>query len=169
MNGIDTRHARLIAAMTSYDKGDVKRIQHFIKVHDIAATIGRLEKLDDETLSVLETAAIVHDIGIHNCEKKYGGRHDGKLQEKEGPAEADKLLRSLGGYRDDEIARVCWLVAHHHTYVDIVGMDYQILVEADFLVNMFEDDMCMNAIRNVRERVFKTATGIKLLDDMFGL
>ena len=48
-----------------------------------------MEKLDTETLFILEAAALVHDIGIKNAEKKFG-RCDGKLQEQEGPEEAGK-------------------------------------------------------------------------------
>ena len=33
------QHAKLIQAMVEYDKGDVPRIQHFMKVHDFAVTI----------------------------------------------------------------------------------------------------------------------------------
>lgn len=66
---MELQHAKLIQAMVAYDRGDAMRIQHFMKVHDFAATIGRLENIDEETLFVLETAAIVHDIGIHLSEK----------------------------------------------------------------------------------------------------
>ena len=69
---MELQHAGLIAAMIAYDKGDPMRIQHFIKVHDFAAVIGRLENVDKDTLFVLETVAIVHDIGIHISEQKYG-------------------------------------------------------------------------------------------------
>mgnify|MGYP000340972515 FL=1 len=36
--------------------------------------------------------------------------------------------------------RVAYLIGHHHTYDKIEGMDYQILVEADFLVNILRQD-----------------------------
>jgi uncharacterized protein len=163
---MELQHARLIAAMIAYDKGDPMRIQHFIKVHDFAAVIGRLENIDKDTLFVLETAAIVHDIGIHISEQKYG-RCDGKLQEQEGPREAESLLKSVGGYTDEQIARVCWLVGHHHTYSHIDGMDYQILVEADFLVNIYEDKIEKSAVASVRQKIFKTKSGIAFLDAMF--
>lgn len=42
--------------------------------------------------------------------------------------------------------RVCWLVGHHHTYTDIRDLDYQILVEADCLVNLYEDDAPRSAV-----------------------
>ena len=64
--------SQLLGAMISYYNGDPRRIQHFIKVHDLARTIGILEGLDSETLYILESAAAVHDIGIRMCELKYG-------------------------------------------------------------------------------------------------
>lgn len=163
---MELQHAGLIAAMIAYDKGDPMRIQHFIKVHDFAAVIGRLENVDKDTLFVLETVAIVHDIGIHISEQKYG-RCDGKLQEQEGPREAESLLTRVGGYTDEQIARVCWLVGHHHTYSNIDGIDYQILVEADFLVNIYEDKIEKSAVATVRHKIFKTKSGIAFLDAMF--
>ncbi len=39
----------------------------------------------------------------------------------------------------DVSERVQYLIAHHHTYGNIDEMDYQILVEADFLVNIMEE------------------------------
>ena len=160
------QHAKLIAAMVAYDRGDPMRIQHFMKVHDFAATIGTLTGLDAETQFILETAAIVHDIGIHISEQKYGSS-SGKYQEKEGPDEARKLLTFVGGYTEEQTERVRYLVGHHHTYANIDGLDYQILVEADFLVNIFEDHLSENAIESTRRKIFKTEAGLQLLNDMY--
>lgn len=77
---MNPKHARLTTLMTAYNAGDPKRIQHFIKVYQLASVIGTSEQLDEETLFILETAAIVHDIGIHISEQKYGAC-DGKHQE----------------------------------------------------------------------------------------
>jgi uncharacterized protein len=163
---MDNRLNALIRNMMDYDAGDAKRIQHFMKVHYFSYLIGTGEGLDAETRFVLETAAVVHDIGIHLSEQKYGVS-DGKHQEQEGPAEARALLEKTGGYTPGQIERVCWLVGHHHTYHDIGGIDHQILVEADFLVNLYEDGMAEEAVRKVRERIFRTATGIRLLDTVY--
>lgn len=157
--------AELTAAMTAYDKGDAMRIQHFIKVHSFAAVIARLENVDEATRFILEAAAIVHDIGIHISETKYGSCA-GPYQEAEGPGEAQRLLDSVGGLTEEQTARVCWLVGHHHTYKDIKDIDHQILVEADFLVNLYEEEASEQVIRNVRRKIFRTPTGLKLLDDM---
>lgn len=154
--------------MVEYDSPDAKRIQHFIKVHDIAATIGKNEGLSEETLFILESAAILHDIGIHPAEAKYGNSN-GKYQEELGPKEADSLLQKLGEYTTEQISRICYLIGHHHTYTNIDGIDYQILVEADFLVNIFEDNLSKETITTVKNTIFKTTTGLQLLHDMFGI
>ncbi len=158
--------AALSIAMIRYFKDDPRRIQHFLKVHTLARLIGQGEHLDTETQFTLEAAALVHDIGIKRAEEKYG-RCDGRLQEQEGPPEAEKLLKALG--LDDRITeRIRYLVGHHHTYREIHGDDYRILVEADFLVNLYEDQSDAPAIRSVYQKIFVTETGKELFQMMYG-
>ena len=163
-----TKIQELALAMISYDNGDPKRIQHTTKVHAYAALIGIGEGLDEETQFILESAALVHDIGIRASEKKYG-HQNGKLQEQEGPAVATELLTRLGGYTEEQKERICWLVAHHHTYHASDDMDYQILIEADFLVNLYEDNEPTESIRAVRDNIFKTKSGLRMLSEMFNV
>lgn len=158
---------RLIVRMMEFDTKDAKRIQHFLKVYEFAHLIGTKEGLEKETQKILEIAAILHDIGIHPSEEKYG-RCDGKLQEQEGPAYARELLQEFPEVTEEEIERICYLIAHHHTYKNVQGMDHQILLEADFLVNAFEDELPQTAIDTFKEKVFETRSGIKLLEIMFG-
>ena len=49
------------------------------------------------------------------------------------------------------------------------GMDYQILVEADFLVNLFENASTRKVIRSVDTKIFRTAAGRRILHAMFAL
>ena len=142
----------LILKMISYDHGSPERIQHFLKVHSFAKTIAVSEHLDEKTLFITEAAAIVHDIGIRLCLEKYGDGN-GKLQEKEGPVLAEQMLSELG-FEKDVIERVSFLVGHHHTYTGIDGLDYQILVEADFLVNLFEGNTDTAHIRATYDNIF---------------
>ncbi len=165
---MDNLHARLIEAMIAYDRGDVKRIQHFVKVHDFAATIASMENLDSDTTFILEAAAILHDIGIHRSEAVYGDC-GGKHQEELGPAEARTLLEQVGGFTTEQVQRICFLIAHHHTYRGIDALDWQILIEADYLVNSFEDNLCTDAVRRFAQNVFKTQSGKRLLAVMWGL
>ena len=158
---------KVTTAMIDYYQGQPKRIQHFLKVHAYAKLIGEQEGLDKEILDILEVAALTHDIGIKISEEKYGSSN-GKYQEKEGPAVAEPMLCALG-YDEAVIDRVLFLIAHHHTYTGIEGEDYQILVEADFLVNLFEDGSSRETAEKVRENIFKTKTGIELLNHIFEL
>lgn len=73
------------------------------------------------------------------------------------------------GYTPEKIERICYLVGHHHTYNMVDGLDYQLLVEADFMVNFYEDGMPKENIAKAVERIFKTESGIKLVKTMFGL
>ena len=146
---------------------DAKRIQHFCKVHSYAKLIAETENVDKKCLFIIETAALTHDIGIHVCEEKYGNCN-GKSQEKEGPAIAKKLLEKLG-FDKDVSDRVQYLIAHHHTYDNIDGIDYQILVEADFLVNIMESDLSKEATLKAYHTIFKTTCGKTICKEMFGI
>ena len=157
----------LILKMFDYYSGDPARIQHLIKVHSFAKMIGVIEGLDAGTLNILEIAAIVHDIGIKPAEEKYGNA-GGKLQEQEGPPVAREMLTSMG-QEAFLIDRVSFLIAHHHTYADVIGIDYQILIEADFLVNMYESHMTKENIVAAYENNFRTAAGKLLCQKMFRL
>lgn len=157
----------LTRKMLAFNTGDAKRIQHLLKVHRFAQLIGRMEGLDDHTRMVLECAALVHDIGIRPAEAKYGSC-TGKLQEQEGPAYARPMLQELG-LDPADIDRICYLVGHHHTYTGIDGADYQILVEADFLVNLYEDGVSEEGIRRARDTIFRTRSGRDLCAEIYGI
>jgi HD superfamily hydrolase len=63
--------------------------------------------------------------------------------------------------------RIDFMIAHHHTYTDIDGIDLQILLEADFLVNADEMKLKKEAIEEMMRKVFKTETGIRYLKALF--
>lgn len=156
---------RLCKETIAYDCGDPKRIQHFIKVHAFAKLIAESEGIDAHMRFVLEAAAYLHDIGIHKAEDLLGDC-GGKNQEKLGPGEAAPILERCG-FSEADAQRVCFLIAHHHTYTGIDGADWQILLEADMLVNLFEDGAGERAACSALERVFKTEAGRELCRQMF--
>ena len=158
------RKDKLILEMIEYDKGNPWMIQHFIKVHEFSRILGVMEGLDEKTLETLEVSAIVHDVGIKAAKEKYG-QSNGKLQEKEGPLFAERMLEKIG-YDKELIERVSYLVAHHHTYNDIDGIDYQILVEADFLVNLYEEESSIESIKSTYEKIFRTQSGKEMCSQM---
>ncbi len=158
---------RLIFAMIDYYAGDPKRIQHFLKVHSFAKLIGQREGLDGSALRTLEAAAVVHDIGIKIAEQKFNSSA-GKYQEQEGVQPAYDMLTALG-FDIGCVQRVCYLVGHHHTYDAVDGSDYQILIEADFLVNLYEDGASEAAVRAAYEKIFRTQAGKQLCRTIFSI
>lgn len=159
--------SEIAAKMIKYSDGNLHDINHFLKVYAYARTIGECENLDGKTQEILEVSAIMHDIACPLCREKYGNTN-GQYQEAEGAVLAGEFLKD-SGYSDEFIKRVVFLVGHHHTLKDIEGMDYQILIEADYLVNADESAYSEANIRNMMEQVFKTETGISLLKSIYKL
>ena len=122
--------------------------------------------MDETAQFTLEAAAILHDIACPLCRRKYGSA-PGTLQEKEGKPLAE------GFFKDTDIPkaiqqRIVYIVSHHHTYTGVDGIDYQIMLEADFLVNADEGHESTQGIQTFGDKVFKTPTGIRLLHDLYG-
>lgn len=151
--------------MIACSGGALHDIDHFLKVWSLARTIGELEGLDRHTQTVLELAALVHDIACPLCREKYGDTN-GKHQELESPPLVEAFFADLPVARSD-VERISWLVAHHHTYTNVDGSDHQILLEADFLVNAGESHYSQQMIQNFRQRVFRSQAGLCLLDSIF--
>lgn len=151
--------------MIEYYGSDVRRINHFLKVHSFASIIAKNENVDKRTLEIIEIAAYTHDIGIKLSEQKYNSSA-GKYQELEGPVEAMKLFKGIG--LDSDIAqRVCYIIGHHHTYDNIDSIDYQIVVEADFIVNLYEDNASKSAVQSAYDNIFKTKSGKHIIETMY--
>lgn len=159
--------SELIRKMIACSKGNLHDIAHFMKVYAYAKTIGECEHLDENTQLMLEVAAVLHDIACPLCREKYGNT-EGKYQEQEGAVLAADFLKDTD-FSEELIERVSYLVGHHHTLTQIEGMDYQILIEADYLVNADESHYHRDNIRNMYEKVFRTKTGRALLWEIYGL
>jgi hypothetical protein len=161
--------SRAICEMVAfYDRTSTVRlhdINHFMKVWGFARTIGLGEGLDDKTQLIVELAAVAHDIACPLCREKYGNT-DGKKQEEEGAPLARKFYQNYP-LSEEQRRRICYLVGHHHTYNQADGIDYQIMLEADFLVNADESRLSREAIRKFRDHVFRTGTGKRLLESMY--
>lgn len=156
---------KALNSMINYNSPDIRRINHAIKVYSFAVNIAEEEACDKETFNTIAYAAILHDIGIHEAEKKYCSSA-GKFQEIEGPLVARELLKDFE-ISDKIKNRIFYLIGNHHTYDKIDGIDFQILVEADFLVNIYEDEISMSSVESIRNKIFKTKKGIELLDTLY--
>ena len=153
--------SQIMEKMIAFSDGNLHDIDHLIRVWTYSKTIGELEGLDAQTQLVLEVAAITHDIACPLCREKYGNTN-GKMQEKEGEVLARDFL-SATDFTSCQIDRITYLVGHHHTFNDVDGLDYQILLEADYLENAIENNYAKENIENFLERICKTAAGKKLI------
>lgn len=158
---------KIFEKMVDFYAGNRSDVAHFVKVHAYARQIGLLECLDAGLLETLEIAAIVHDIACPICREKYGNTL-GSNQERE----SETVLRPFLAEFDlapEQLERVVHLVTHHHTYTDVDGLDYRILLEADFLVNADESNYPRETIEHFRDNVYRTASGLRLLKSIYGV
>lgn len=157
--------AEIARKMVAYSNGNRHDVNHFMKVWAFAKTIGECEGLDKASQDILEIAAIVHDIACPLCREKYGNTN-GKYQEQEGPALVIAFLKD-SGLSKEMVSRIAYLVGHHHTFHDIDGLDYQILVEADYIVNADESQYSRENAENTLKQIFRTQTGSEILKSVY--
>ena len=159
--------SQIMERMLVFSDGNIHDIDHMIRVWTYAKTIGELEGLDAETQYILEIAAITHDIACPLCREKYGNTN-GKHQEAEGAPLVRAFLADTG-VSPAQIDRIAWLVSHHHSFSDIDGLDYQILLEADYIANASENGYSRENVMNFMEKVMKTENGKRLLNAVMRL
>lgn len=156
---------QIMVDMIKYYDKDIRRINHAIKVYGFAETICEKEDISEIQRYIVKLSAILHDIGIKEAEKKYNSSA-GKYQEIEGPPIARGILQK---YRieEDILERVDYLIGNHHSYGNIDNIDIQILIEADFLVNIDENKIDKESVISIKNKYFKTKTGLEILNSMY--
>ncbi len=159
--------SEILRKMFAYSNGNIHDIDHLIRVWTYAKTIGELEGIDKDTQFILEVAAITHDIACPICREKYGNTN-GKHQEEEGIPLVKAFLSDCD-MSESQIERVAYLVGHHHTLQEIDGIDYQILIEADYIANATENGYSRENIENFMRKIMKTESGKRLTQDIFCL
>ena len=157
--------SQIMEKMIAFSDGNIHDIDHFIRVWTYARTIGELENLDRETQFLLEVAAITHDIACPLCRVKYGNTN-GKYQEEEGVPMVKEFLSDIG-IAEEVIDRVAFLVGHHHTFSGIDGIDYQILIEADYIANATENGYGQESVVNFMQKIMKTEGGKQILKAIY--
>jgi hypothetical protein len=147
---------RLIAEMKRVFGTDERRIRHALAVLEGAEELLRTEAGDP---LVVRAAAILHDIGILEAERKHGSAA-GRFQEMEGPPIARHILADLG-LGVGVIDHVCRIVGNHHSARDIDTPEFRILWDADWLVNLPGEFPSLDpaALKAVIDRTFKTPAG----------
>lgn len=150
--------------MMEYFGVDRRRIEHALGVARHAENILRHEPGDRE---VVLAAAFLHDIGIHEAERKYASTA-GNLQEIEGPPIARQVLTKIG-YAPAFIDEVCAIIASHHSPGEVETDNFRIIWDSDWLVNV-GDELDLEDVDKLRQsidRIFMTPTGRRLAGELY--
>ena len=155
---------KLIEEMKEVFQSDTKRIEHALAVLDYAEQIQAVEGGDP---LVVKAAAILHDIGIREAQRKHGSSA-GKYQEMEGPPIAEQILRKYD-IDADKIEYIGKIIANHHSDRELDTTAFRIVWDADRIVNLNEEhgDLDKEKIERVLARVFKTEKGKALARLLF--
>jgi putative nucleotidyltransferase with HDIG domain len=163
-NEANIMQERLIVEMKNIFGSDQRRIEHAMAVLNYAEQILSVEGGDP---LVVKATAILHDIGIHEAERKYSSSA-GKYQEIEGPSIARKILLR---YNLDEgvIGHICKIIANHHSAKDIDTIEFRIIWDADWLVNITAkfSEAGEEKLRKLIDKVFKTNKGRQIAAELF--
>jgi len=157
---------RVACEMRRYFGDDRTRIQHAERVAGYAERIGREERCD---MAVVMAAAYLHDIGIHEAERRYNSTA-ARYQEELGPPIARDILRSLGA-EERVVDEVCDIIGHHHHPGTSESANFKALYDADLLVNLQEGDMEVprdrEKLRRLIDTKFLTETGKRAAKEIF--
>ncbi len=151
---------KLLKDVLLYENGHIRRTKHILMVHSLTKSIGSEEGLTLEQQQIVQSAAILHDIAIKKCKRKYNDASIEK-QKLECIPVAKKFLKACN-YVPSYTEKILNLIYHHHDYGAYKGIEHQVLIEADLIVNCLEN-------RNHKEKAadvaihFHTRTGKELL------
>lgn len=149
----------LIEQMKNIFGQDQKRIDHTLAVLDYAEKIQQAEGGDP---LVVRAAAILHDIGILEAERRYDSAA-GKYQEIEGPPIAREILEKYD-IEAETVEHICRIIGSHHSAKDIDTIEFRIIWDADWLVNIPEDfkDAGRERLKKLINKEFKTKEGHRI-------
>lgn len=152
------------AAMREYFGADQRRIDHALRVTGFAEQILKHEKGDRV---VVVAAALLHDIGIREAERKYGSSA-GNLQEREGPPVAREILTGLA-FDEAVIDEVCEIIASHHSPGEVDTDNFRVIWDADWLVNLGDEFDLKDTAKTLEmiKKIYQTATGTALAEQIY--
>jgi hypothetical protein len=150
---------RVCRAMEEYFAGDGRRIAH---AHAVAGHAHALLAYVEADPLLTLTVAYLHDIGIHEAERRHGS-NAGNFQELEGPPIARRLLAGLQA-PDELVECTAVIVGRHHTRNGVDAAEFRILWDADALVNFSEvlPGKSSAAIESMLRRHMVTEAGYRM-------
>ncbi len=155
---------KLIDAVKSEFGTDQKRITHALRVLETAESIMRQEGGEPR---VVVAAALLHDIGIREAERKHGSSAP-ELQELEGPPIARRILEQTG-FDERTIEHVCRIVGSHHSAGDVETAEFRIVWDADNIVNLAQkaEHLDKEQLEETIAKTFRTEKGEEIARTLF--
>ena len=158
---------KVAVEMKRYFRKDFRRIGHASRVARYAEQIGKKE---GGNLSVILSAAYLHDIGIHEAERKYNSTA-AKYQELEGPPIARGILEKLKA-PEALVEEVVDIVGHHHHPRKTETVNFSAVYDADRIVNIEdlhkEKPLTKNRLTDLGQKGFLSESGQNLGREVFG-
>lgn len=155
-----------INALRAHFGSDERQINHSLKVLRHAEEIADEEGITGTARRTVFLAALYHDVGIKPALEKYGSPA-APYQEREGEPVVRQILARLAEPQE-MIDRVAYIVGAHHTRAAVGGTDFQIIWEADLLVNIEEQGMAGRPdIREIVESNFTTGAGRRRAAELY--
>lgn len=154
----------LIDEMKKVFAGDQRRIKHSLGALDYAE---RIQAEEGGDAMVVKAAAILHDIGIAQAERKYGSSA-AKNQQAEGPVIARGILAKYDLHKAD-VEHVCRIIASHHSgnYMDTV--EFNVVWDADRLVDIAAEltGASKEELKQIVGKTFRTCAGRRIALELF--
>lgn len=161
MINVTNKEAYLLHSALCYEEGHPRRTQHILKVYALAKLLGEAEKLSAEEQQILQAAAILHDIAIKHCKEHCNGDASQSNQKQAAPLLVTRFLEEAD-YLPSYIPSVIDLVLHHHDYDAPKSKLLQLLMEADLIVNCYEERPDREKAEQIKQ-LFQTERGRELL------
>ncbi|UCF43166.1 MAG: HD domain-containing protein [Planctomycetota bacterium] len=155
---------KLIDEMKKVFAGDEQRIEHALGVLDYAE---RIQAAEGGDAMVVKAAAILHDIGIAQAERKYGSS-EAKYQQAEGPIIARGILTKYDLDKAD-VEHICGIIASHHSARDIDTIEFNVVWDADRLVDIPAEftGASKEELKQIIGKTFRTCAGRRIALELF--
>lgn len=129
---------RLFLKIIAYfSEVESQQIPHTLNVAYFTRIIARNENESEHRIILLETAAMLHDIGCPISKKKYGNSLPVN-QEKEGRIIATEMLATETWLSIEEKEWIAEVVGTHHRRKFADELNYGAVFDADIIVNTLE-------------------------------
>lgn len=151
--------------MAYFAKNDQSQIPHTLNVAYFTRLIAANEEYNEEKKTLMEIAALLHDIGCPQAKSKYGNSLPVN-QEKEGRIVAENILCNCNELTQEQKEWLCDVVGNHHHHNKVVELGFEALADADLIVNMIEGYYDKNRSSIFRKMIF-TNKGREIFNELF--